>query len=297
MSKKTLGAFIITFERPEILQESIKKIFEQSCPPEKILIIDNSISNKTEENFKNLDTRISYHRMGYNSGPAGAAKKGLEIMANEGYKWIFWSDDNDPPPTNDCLEKLICLAESYNGKCGQVGPVGHKFNKLTGIFKRTSNKELLKTKFIEVDSIGGGMCKIINAQTILDGILPDEKLFFGYEELDFDLATKKAGYQLIVHSNLFLECRKKFNRLNYRRVINLKKDEGKIWREYYGIRNSLYILMKNKLYLAFFSTLVITLIKIVLSFKYGWKYGTLITKNAYKAVRDYSLNRFYQREI
>ncbi len=297
MNKKKFGAFIITFERPAILQETIKKIFEQSLPPEKILIIDNSHSNETKEKILNCGLPVVYHKVGYNSGPAGAAKKGLQILAKEGFKWIAWCDDNDPPPLKDCFEKLVYLAETYKGKCGQVGAVGHRFNKVTGIFKRTSNKELLKTKYVEVDSIGGNVCKIINAQAILDGVLPEEKLFFGYEELDFDLATKKAGYQIIVHSNLFLECRKKFNRLNYKRIINLKKDESKIWREYYGIRNSLYILMKNKLYLAFLSTLVITLIKSALSYKYGWKYGTLITKNTFKALRDYSLKKYYKADL
>jgi len=191
---------------------------------------------------------------------------------------------------------LVVLAESYNGKCGQVGLVGHRFNRFTGKFKRTTNKELFQSSYIEVDSIGGGMCKVINSQVILEGILPEEKLFFGFEDLDFDLATKKAGYQIIAHSKLFLYCRQRTNRMDYKHIINRKKDENKIWREYYSIRNSLYILMKNKLYMAFFSNLTIAVFKSLLSYKHGLKYGNLTTRTIFKALHDYSLGKYYKRE-
>jgi GT2 family glycosyltransferase len=295
MSTKKFAAFIVTFNRAEILMDTIHKILTQTLPPEKILIVDNGTSDETKKKLDELYPELAYIKVGYNAGPAGGDKIGLDILAKEGYEWIFWGDDNDPPPTPDAFEKLLKLAESYDGNCGQVGMVGSRFNKLTGLLQRASNDELRETTYIEVDTIGGGQCKIVNAKSILNGILPEEKLFFGFEDLDFDLSQKKAGYNILVHSDLFLACRKRWNRLQVHNTVGRKKDERVLWRDYYSIRNALFIMKKHRHYLAFTSILFVSFAKSLLSYKHGLRYGTLVTKNTCKAVRDYGLSRFYKR--
>src|SRR5687768_7215833 len=92
------AGFIMTYERSDLLLSTIKTIFDQTISPKKLLIIDNSKSDKTEILIKQLnDPRVFYHKQGYNSGPAGAARTGLQILAAEGYDWIYWGDDDDPP--------------------------------------------------------------------------------------------------------------------------------------------------------------------------------------------------------
>lgn len=295
MSNKNFAAFIMTYERPEILADTIKKLFDQTLPPEKILVVDNSSSYKTREIVQGMDSRVTYFRRGYNSGPAGAAKVGLEILAHEGYRWIYWGDDNDPPNAENCFEKLISLAENYTGKCGQVGVVGHRINKYTGLMRRTADKDLFDKEFLEVDNVGGGQCKIVNAQAILDGILPDDQLFFGLEELDFDLSLKKAGYRIIVHNELFKKCREMYGKMNYKRILSTRKNENAIQREYYSNRNLLYIFKKNKYYLGVYFILIRIVLKCLVSYKYGLKYGFGVTKNSYSAIIDFSKSRYYQR--
>jgi glycosyltransferase involved in cell wall biosynthesis len=97
---KEFAGFIITYERAEIIGETIRKIFEQTLPPEKILIVDNSVSDTTEKVVVGLnDTRLAYHRMGYNAGPAGAAAFALKQLANEGYPWIVLKRCSAPHET------------------------------------------------------------------------------------------------------------------------------------------------------------------------------------------------------
>jgi GT2 family glycosyltransferase len=295
MSTKKFAAFIVTFNRAEILMDTIHKIVTQTLPPEKILVIDNGSTDETKKKLEELYPEVEYFRMGYNAGPAGGDKVALEILAKEGYEWIFWGDDNDPPPTPDTFEKLVQLADSYDGNCGQVGMVGSRFNKLTGLLQRASNEELRKNKYIEVDTIGGGQCKIVSAKSILNGILPEAKLFFGFEDLDFDLSQKEAGYHILVHSDLFLGCRERWNRLNVHHSVASKKDERVLWRDYYSIRNALFIMKKHRHYLAFLNILVGSFAKSLLSYKHGFRYGTLVTKNTCKAVRDYGLGRYDKR--
>lgn len=295
MSTKKFAAFVVTFNRAEILMDTIDKILTQTMPPEKLLVVDNGSTDETKKKLDELYPQVAYLRMGYNAGPAGGDKVGLEILAKEGYEWIFWGDDNDPPPTPDTFEKLVKLAESYDGKCGQVGMVGSRFNKFTGLLQRASTEELRKNAYIEVDTIGGGQCKIVNAKSILNGIVPEAKLFFGFEDLDFDLSQKKAGYHLLVHSDLFLGCRERWNRLDFEHTAVRKKAESVLWRDYYSIRNALFIMKKHRHYLAFLSILFVSFAKSILSYKHGLRYGTLVTKNTCKAVRDYGLSRYDKR--
>ncbi len=296
MSNKRFAAFVVTFNRAEVLMDTIHKILSQTLPPEKLLVIDNGSTDETKKKLDELYPQVEYFRMGYNAGPAGGDKVGLEMLAKEGYKWIFWGDDNDPPPTSDTCEKLVTLAESYGDNCGQVGMVGSRFNKYTGLLERITTEELREKKpFIEVDTIGGGQCKIVNGNSILKGIVTEEKLFFGFEDLDFDLSQKEAGYKLLVHSGLFLGCRERWNRFEVDRPVARKKDEGVLWRDYYSIRNALFIMKKHRLPFAWLSFLAVSVGKSLLSYKHGLRYGSLVTRNTCKAVRDYSLSRYYKR--
>jgi GT2 family glycosyltransferase len=295
MSNKRFAAFVITFNRAEILMDTIDKILTQTLPPEKLLVVDNGATDETKKKLDELYPQVEYYKVGYNAGPAGGDKIGLEILAKEGYQWIFWGDDNDPPPTNDTCEKLVKLAESYGDKCGQVGMVGSRFNKTTGLLHRITNDELRKKDHVEVDTIGGGQCKIVNGKSVLKGIVTEEKLFFGFEDLDFDLSQKEAGYKLLVHSGLFIACRERWNRLEVASSVARKKDEAVLWRDYYSIRNALFIMKKHRHYFAWLSILVVSFGKSLLSYKHGLRYGTLVTRNTCKAVRDYSLSRYYKR--
>jgi GT2 family glycosyltransferase len=295
MSNKRFAAFVVTFNRADILMDTIHKILTQTLPPEKLLVIDNGSTDETKKKLDELYPQVEYYRMGYNAGPAGGDKMGLEILAKEGYRWIFWGDDNDPPPTNDTCDKLVTLAESYGDNCGQVGMVGCRFNRKTGLLQRITTDEIRRTEYIEVDTIGGGQCKIVNGNSVLKGIVTEEKLFFGFEDLDFDLSQKAAGYKILVHSGLFLGCRERSGRFEVRKTIGRKKAENVLWRDYYSIRNALFIMKKHKLPLAWLSFLTVSFGKSLLSYKHGLRYGTLVTRNTCKAVRDYSLRRYYKR--
>jgi glycosyltransferase involved in cell wall biosynthesis len=297
MSEKKFAAFIVTYNRPDILMDTIQMMLDQTRPPDKLLIVDNNDNNDTKNKLAQLYPNVAHLWVGHNSGFAGGGNIGLEMLAKEGYEWVLWADDNDPPYTKDTFEKLLKLAESYGENCGQVGVVGHKINKRTGLLRRTTNEELEKGEYLEVDTIGGGMIKIIRGESILKGIKPTPKLFFGFEDLDHDLQQKKAGYKILVHSGLFLDLRKKWNRMSVTRARIGKKDEGVLWRDYYSIRNSLLVMLRNGYYSAFFSLLFVWIGKSLLSFKHGFRYGALVCRNTFRAIRDFGIGRWYVRYL
>ncbi|MCR9082282.1 MAG: glycosyltransferase [Cyclobacteriaceae bacterium] len=266
-----LGAFIITYHRPQILLETIKAVFSQTHSPDFIWIVDNSENLETDHVIASLlDPRIRFYRMGYNAGPAGAAAKGLELCAKEGADWIYWGDDNDPPFRSDCFERLLAIRD-VNPFCGVLGAVGHFFDRKKGVIKRIQTRLLEKKDWVEVDSIAGNMCMLVSGDVAKAGIVPDPDLFFGFEELDFCLKVSRKGYSLIVDTSLFLQAREMWGRIEFERPTYKKKKN--LSREYYSLRNLLYIsdsltlksMKKNLIKKWFF--------KMFYGFRYGLRYG------------------------
>lgn len=266
-----LGGFIITFNRPDTLLATIQAIFGQSNPPDFLWVIDNSENLDTDHAIAGmLDSRIRYYRMGYNAGPAGAAAKGLELCVQEGADWIYWGDDNDPPFRPDCFERLLAIRD-VNPFCGVLGAVGHFFDRKKGVIKRIQTRLLEKKDWVEVDSIAGGMCMLVSAEVVKAGVLPDKDLFFGFEELDFCLKVSRKGFALVVDCKLFLEARKETGRLDFERPAYQQKKN--LAREYYSLRNLLYIsdtltldAMRKRLIVKWFA-------KAIYGYRYGLGYG------------------------
>jgi GT2 family glycosyltransferase len=268
------AVFVMTYNRPEILGKTIVSLLGQTVQPEKILVIDNDpLKSAKQVVEKHVSLPLEYYSTGSNIGPAGAAKAGLEKLAKEGFDWIGWMDDDDPPVFSDSFELLLKLATS-NEKCGSVGAVGHYFNKNKGFIKRVTDEQLEGTGTISVDNIAGGMCKIVNATAIQkDNILPNEKLFYGFEELEFDLRLKNAGYSLLTDKDLYKRNRINANRIGFQLKRGKKKEYSRLWREYYSTRNMLYILHQHKSTKAVFTTILRSLLKSIAGFKFGFTYG------------------------
>lgn len=268
------GAFVMTYERTAVLGDTLAKILSQTLPPEKILVVDCGETFDTQHLIESMNNpQIEYHRIGYNAGPAGAAKIGLKRLASEGYNWIYWGDDDDPPLFPDTFEILFGLIDEQPIKPGIVGAVGHYFNVRRGEIDRVPDEELKRIKTIKIDSIAGNQSMIVNAQVVAAGVLPEEKLFFGFEELDFCLKVKKAGFDLLVSTTLFLQSRVRLGKVNYTRPRYIVKEERQLKRQYYSTRNILSILKARKYYRAYAYQLVKAIGKSFYGFRYGLKYG------------------------
>lgn len=279
------GGFIITYQRPQVLLKTLEDIFKQTFPPQHLWIIDNSEDRDTERAIlEKNDSRLTYVRIGKNTGPAGAAAKGLEICGKAGLDWIYWGDDNDPPFRADCFERLLAIRDK-NPFCGILGAVGQYFDRTKGKILRVQTRLLEKKPWIEVDYVAGGMCMLVSGEVARAGIAPDSKLFFGFEELDFCLKVKRKGYSLVVNCGLFLEARAKYGRLGFERPLYQKKTH--LVREYYSLRNLLYIsdsvslpFMKRNLYQKWS-------LKAFYGFRFGISYGWKNLKMIFLALMHY----------
>lgn len=290
------AAFVITFRRTDILAATVRQIFEQDLKPSKLLIVDNDVLGESvAENLRNDGLPVHYISMGHNAGPAGAARFALQQLASEGFSRIYWGDDNDPPVFTDTFSRLIRLLNTSDS-VAVAGAVGHHFDPRTGNIIRLSDEELQKTERpIPVDSVAGGMSMIIRADVVQKGILPDERFFFGFEELDFCIAIKNAGYSLAVDPDLYRRCRARAGKLGYKRPVYIRKKETSLVREYYSLRNLLLIASKNKLTRMKLNLYLKWILKLAIGFKFGWNYGYKNAAMILSAFRDFNTGKFGER--
>jgi GT2 family glycosyltransferase len=290
------AAFIITKDRPLELIEAIKKLLSQSFPPSYIIVVDNGAQTESKDRINDLnDTRISYHSIGYNAGPAGGAYWGMKLLFEKGYDWVIWVDDDDPPKFANLIEDLFDIVHhNDNESLGMVGAVGERFDRKKGTIIRLKDKEL--TGYLDVDTISGNMFPLISKRIFESGILPSKNLFFGFEELDFGLSLKRAGFKILTSGSLHLKHRVQAGRLNLITNKNQKKLYSSLWREYYSARNLAYILFhQERSLIGTLSCICRNITKSIIVFRHGFIYGTKVSSLILLGLFDGLFNRMDMR--
>jgi GT2 family glycosyltransferase len=277
------AAFIMTYERPDILPDTISKILAQTVAPEKILIVDNSASRDTEQLIAAMaDPRLQYHRVGYNSGPAGAAYIGLSTLKEQDYDWIYWGDDDDPPRFPDCFEVLL---QQAGPRIGAIGAVGSLFDWRSGNRKRYRDHELVG--LLPVDTIGGNMCMLVNARAVSEETLPNPDLFFGIEEFEFHQKLIRAGWRVCVLGELLYRYRVSGNKLGVEKRASLisRAKFSSLHREYYSYRNGIYLMAHEyKKYKLAGIYILRALVKIPFGYARGIRFGLKNSKMLLAAI-------------
>ena len=290
------AAFIITKDRPFELIETIKKLFSQSFPPSYILVVDNGAQTESKDRINDLhDKKISHHSIGYNAGPAGGAYWGMKLIFEKGYDWVLWVDDDDPPKFENLIEDLFDIVHHNDNEfLGMVGAVGERFDRKKGTIIRLKDKQL--TGYLEVDTISGNMFPLVSKRIFEKGILPNKELFFGFEELDFGLSLKRAGFKILTSGKLHLKHRKLAGRLNLISNKNQKKLYSSLWREYYSARNLAFILFhQEKSVIGTLTCICRNLLKSFVVFRHGFAYGTKASSFILMGLFDGIFSRMHMR--
>ena len=268
------GLFIITRNRPQILIETIRVIQKQTLPPQTILVVDNSDNSDTENMLFALnDNKLQYHKMGYNAGPAGGAIIGMNTLFKQGFEWVVWGDDDDPPQFDNVIENLFNVVPRISIQTiGIIGAVGVKFLPQKAKTLRVQDDNLIGV--VEVDNVAGGMMPLIHRNVFNNNVLPDASLFFGFEELDFCLSVKRAGLKIVVSGEEMLRHRQLFGRIGMARTAYKVKNKNALWREYYSTRNLLHILLrKEKSPMGVIALTLRSFAKMIYGFRFVFDYG------------------------
>ena len=237
---------LVTYRRPAELATTLQRLSEQTRPLDTLVVIDNDSDPATKHLVDSLTTlrEVAYVAAPENLGPAGALALGTSqvLRSADATDWVMFFDDDDPPAAADAIERTTTFAERMrvsDPALAGVGIVGARFDIRTGLTVRVPDDELGGP--VAVDYVGGGQLPCYLAGAMADVGLPDARLFFGFDDLEYGLRLRAAGYKLYVDGDEWATLRSARGRTGLdHRPSKQVRPVG--WRDYYSTRNLVWIL-------------------------------------------------------
>lgn len=254
-SAHTVHGILVTFRRPTELSGVLARISAQTRRLDSLVVVDNDGDRGVEALVRGVPeaaNSVRYVPAPTNLGPAGGLALGLAhaLPEAEDSDWVVFFDDDDPPRTLTLLAEITAFAEDMlltDPDLGGVGLVGARFDMRTGFAIRLPDEALHGP--IKVDYVGGGQFPCLRVAAVRHVGLPDPRLFFGFDDLEYGLRLRAAGRQLYVSGDLWRRERQAHGHLGLdrrpNRIVTVPS-----WRDYYSTRNLVWILHLNRSNLA-----------------------------------------------
>jgi hypothetical protein len=218
-----------------------------------LVVVDNDPDESARAQVSALQTtaagkpEVTYLPSGANLGPAGGIALGMRHALDHAADddWVLPLDDDNPPSAPDVigeLERFGRRERSEDPSVAAVGVCGARFAADQARSVRVADDELVGA--VESDWIGGNNFPLYSARAIRSVGVFDERLFFGFDDLEYGLRLRAAGFRILIPGALWLRERTLYGRLGIDTSPSRALDEP-TWRRYYSLRNLIYILRKQ----------------------------------------------------
>lgn len=242
-------AVLVTYRRADLLPAAIEAVMGQERPPLRLVVVDNAPDAANEWCVSAWGASVEYLPAPANLGPAGGNALGLErilALADDG-DWVATVDDDDPPPRRDTFARLLSFAEQEGAAdptIGGVGLRGARLNRRRGMLERITAPA---GRSALADTVPGGWCPIFKVGAVRAAGSFRTELFYGFEELDFGLRLRTAGYTIHVVGGT---GKVGSNSSGVREPRPSMRLPDANWRRYYSLRNLIDVLRYHGLYRA-----------------------------------------------
>jgi glycosyltransferase involved in cell wall biosynthesis len=223
---------LVTFQRPDELRASLEALDHQTRRLDRLVVVDNSPGREADPVVAGAEVagHVEYIATGANLGPAGGIAVGMErcLEFAADHDWVCLLDDDDPLPDPRILSDRIGLASS----CIEDDVAG--FGGRGGVLDRRSGRLRPCEPGGDADYLASGYCPLYRVNVVRSVGVFDPELFFGFDDLDYGMRVKDAGWRL--------------------KVVP-RTDVGNLpvgppawsvgpmeWRRYYSLRNLVYLL-------------------------------------------------------
>ncbi len=201
LSEGRVGGVLVTYNRPDELDVSARALAAQTHPVSTLIVVDNGTDNRATQQVlagvKWGDTHVVVVHAPENLGPAGGIAAGCrELDAVDPVEWVLLLDDDDPLPGPNVLNDLLAAAVQISSSDAAFGGIAMKGARFHSRSLRTRGVPLTGEKFVSVDHLHGGYAPLYSRAALRDVGEFDEKLFWGFEELEAGLRLTEKGWNL-----------------------------------------------------------------------------------------------------
>jgi hypothetical protein len=237
-------AVVLTFRRERLATQVVRGLIEaEGFAPDHVLVVINGEGGLDDPN---VEQSVQVLRLPTNLGPAGGFRAGLEAAATvPGIDWIYVCEDDVglfdlPTPRVSSVVERVEL-EPASRRIGGVIAYGRSLDSRTG---RTAPfvPEATSEPFPDVDCAAWG-ASLVRSEAVRAGVVPDDDMFFGYEDFDFWFRMKRAGFGVALDA---VTARSVAERVFHGRREQQLAGERPVdaeepWRKYYEARNFLIL--------------------------------------------------------
>ncbi len=195
---------ILNYNGKDVIKNCLTSVFKNDYPNFEVVMVDNNSTDGSFEfakaNFSKADFIKNEENLGYAAGNNAGIRFALERMAD-----FVLLLNNDTEVEKDFLTRLADAAEKdekigiaspviFNGHTRQVWFSGGKINWLT--MKTIHSREVLSEDCRETSFVSG-CAALIRAAVFKEIGLLDEDFFLYWEDADFSLRARRAGFKNI----------------------------------------------------------------------------------------------------
>jgi GT2 family glycosyltransferase len=108
-------AVVVTWNRRDLLLESLAAVSEQSRPPDAVIVVDNASSDGTAQAVRDSFPQVRLTELTRNTGGAGGFAAGLALALADGAD-LVWLMDDDTVPRRDALAPLVAAWAGHPGQ-------------------------------------------------------------------------------------------------------------------------------------------------------------------------------------
>ncbi|GAB2885214.1 glycosyltransferase family 2 protein [Nocardioides pacificus] len=207
---ESIAVVIVTFNRAELLGRMLDGLAAQTRMPDAVHVIDNASSDDTRAVLASRSDLplVVTHSEG-NLGGAGGFHLGVQQAYEAGHDRI-WLMDDDVVPAPDCLEVLLrqdapCLAAVREDLSGRLvekaavhfdlrNPLAVRPKRATVDSAYADRAAMPATLAIENVAFEGFLVH----RRVIDAIgLPDPSFFIFYDDVDFAVRARRAGFDVL----------------------------------------------------------------------------------------------------
>jgi GT2 family glycosyltransferase len=209
---ESVAVVIVTFNRADLLSRMLDGLAAQTRRPDAVFVVDNASTDHTREvleaRAKLGDVALRLTHSPDNLGGAGGFNLGVRLAYDAGYDRI-WLVDDDVVPAPDCLAVLMaqdepCLAavrEDTRGALVEKAAVEFDLRspftirpKRASVDERYADRASMPER-VELQNVS--FEGFLFRRGVVDRIgLPDAAYFIFYDDVDFAVRARRAGFRI-----------------------------------------------------------------------------------------------------
>ncbi|MBF0723295.1 glycosyltransferase family 2 protein [Sanguibacter inulinus] len=238
------AAVIVTYNRRELLEQTLAGIEAQTTPPAHVVIIDNASTDATEEYLAQREFAFptTVTRLPENTGGAGGFAAGTAAAYELGLD-AMWLMDDDTVPQPEALEELVNGLERASDLLGYLPSfacslVLWKDGTLCEMNTPEPTWDFARPIALGADFTLMKSCSFVSVLVTREAVhavgLPSANFFIWYDDAEYTQRLSKY------RPGIFLPSSKVNHLLPQNRGVNFGDvNDGNIWKFEYGVRNQI----------------------------------------------------------